>query len=116
MRRRAVVYRATTLSPGLPWNVKNLLLTSVYFTFELCHFCSWLLSFGFDCPVFPGTPSTLRGWKLRLATRSRRLFQFAARHRACLGGSFGWFSNVPGSQIRSRLYKSSERPTCSESF
>ena len=51
------------------WAVKNLLLWRVYFTFELCHFCSSLRSVGYDCLVFPGTPSTLRGWKPRLATR-----------------------------------------------
>ena len=32
--------------------------------------------------------------------QTRRLFYIAARHRACLGGSVVWFSDVPGSQIR----------------
>ena len=39
-----------------------------------------------DCFVFPDTPSTLRGWKPRLATRSRYPFHIAARHRALFPG------------------------------
>ncbi len=68
----------------------------------------------YDCSVFVGTPSTLRGWKPRLATRSRRLSDIAARHRACLGGSFVWFGNVPGTQIRYHLDEPGWKAACWE--
>ncbi len=75
------------------WPVKNLLLTNVYVPFELGHVCSPLRSVGYDCFVFPGTPSTLRGWKPRLATRSRR-----QSHAACTPPSLPRWSLRLGQQ------------------